>query len=134
MEIARRAVEAWNSVFLSETDPLPFLHDYFQNDVVLDFSRRLLDGEVYHGYDGAQSFLEQLREPWDDLQINAEEVFDAGDAVVFFTRIAGRARKAGITIDAPIAYLGVFRDGKISQLEYFGEDRAGCLEAAGLRE
>ena len=40
--------------------------------------------------------------------------------------------KSGIKLSQSVGQLWTFRDGKIVRDQYFGEDRAACLEAAGL--
>lgn len=134
LDFVRRAIEGWNSFFKQGTDPAPLLREFLDPDVTLEFSRRLIEAEVYRGHVGARRFLEQVREPWDDFQISPEQVLDAGDRVVVFSRVVGHAKQTGISIDSTVAHLLTVRAGKLTHIEYFGEDRAACLEAAGLSD
>jgi uncharacterized protein len=134
VEVVRRGIEAWNSFFREGTDPIPHLREFCDPDVTLEFSRRLVDAEIYRGYEGARRFLEQLREPWGDFRIEPEKFLDARDKVVVFSRVVGHAKQGRISIDSRVAHMCTVRNGKLIQIEYFGDDRAACLEAAGLSE
>ena len=132
VELVRRGIEAFNLYFKERTDPIPRLREFCDPGIEIDFSRRLVDAETYRGYEGAARFAEQLREPWDDFGIEPQEFLDAGDVVVVFSRMVGRAASSGIKVDAEVGHVCTVRDGKIVHIEYFGEDRAACLQAAGL--
>jgi ketosteroid isomerase-like protein len=131
-QLVRDFIEVWNAFFRDGGDPAAHLRTFFDPAVEIDFSRRQLDAEVYRGYDGAARFLEELREPWEEFRIEPEELIEAGDAVVAFGNVTGRAKQSGITIDTAVGYLVSLREGRIASIVYFGEDRAACLEAAGL--
>ena len=60
-----------------------------------------------------------------------EEIIDAGNSVVLFTNMIG-VSKSGIKLSQRVGQVWTFRDGKIVRDQYFGEDRAACLEAVGL--
>lgn len=60
-----------------------------------------------------------------------EEIFDAGDSVVVFTRDSG-VSKSGIEVANRVGQVSTFRNGKMVSYRYFGEDRLACLKAAGL--
>jgi ketosteroid isomerase-like protein len=57
---------------------------------------------------------------------------DAGESVVLFTHNTGLAKSSGIRFGIRVGHVFTFRNGKIVRCQYFGEDRAACLEAAGL--
>jgi len=132
VEIVRAGIEAFNSYFKEGTDPTPRLREFFDPQIEIDFSRRLIDAETYRGYEGAVRFAEQLREPWDDLRIEPREYLDGGERLAVFSRMVGRASQSGIRVDTQVGHVCTLRDGKIIRLDYFGDDRAACLEAAGL--
>jgi ketosteroid isomerase-like protein len=134
VELVRRSIEAFNTYFTEGTDPIPRLRQFCDPEIEIDFSRRPVDAETYRGYEGAARFAEQLREPWDDFRINPKEFLDAGEKVAIFSQMVGRASQSGITVDAPVSHVCTVRDGRVVRLEYFGDDRAGCLRAAGLSE
>lgn len=133
VEIARRAMDALNraDLMVGRRDPLPTLREFCDPDVEWDFSRRGVDPEIYHGYEGWLRIAEQFGDAWRELRMEIEEVIDAGDNVVLFTNMIGLS-KSGITLSQRVGQVWTFRDGKIVRDRFFGEDRAACLEAAGL--
>jgi ketosteroid isomerase-like protein len=132
VQVVRHGIEAWNAVFNQGADPLTALREFCDPDIEIDFSRRLVDAETYRGYGGAQRFLEQLREPWEEFRIEVGDCIDTGEKVAIIGQLIGRARQSGVTIDSEVAQLCTVRDGRITRIEYFGDDRAGCLTAAGI--
>ncbi len=135
VEIARRAMDAlseWN-LMVGGADPLPVLQEFCDSEVEWDFSRRGVDPEIYHGYDGWLRIAEQFGDAWHELRFETQELIDAGDSVVIFSYMAGVA-KSGISLGINVGQVWTFRDGKIIRDEYFGEDRTACLRAVGLEE
>jgi ketosteroid isomerase-like protein len=133
MEIAKRAMNSFNysNFVLSGATPFPSLREFCDPDVEWDFSRRVIDGDIYHGYEGWMRFAEGVREACQEFRFAAEEIVDAGESVVVISRNTGLA-ESGIRLDAGVAQTLTFRDAKVVTYRYFGEDRAACLEAVGL--
>jgi ketosteroid isomerase-like protein len=132
VEIAERAMDTFNRLGgFASSDPLPFLREFCDPDVEWDFSRRGVDPEIYHGYEGWLRIAEQFRDAWQELRMEVEEIIDAGDSVVLFTHNTGLS-KSGIRLGVRVGYVVTVRDGKVVRFQYVGEDRAACLKAAGL--
>jgi ketosteroid isomerase-like protein len=133
VQIARRAVDALNQsdLMVGGSDPLPTLREFCDPDVEWDFSRRGVDPEIYHGYEGWLRIAEQFGDAWQELHLEIDEIIDAGENVVLFTNMVGLS-KSGIKLSQSVGQVWTFRDGKIVRDRYFGEDRAACLEAVGL--
>ena len=74
-------------------------------ELVVDFSRRRIDPFVAHA---------------------------AGNKVFAFIRMTSRGKGSGALVEAHVANVWTFRDGKVIEFAYFGEDRAAAVEAAGL--
>ena len=113
------------------------LLDLLAPDFVVDFSRRLVDPFVARDLDpeALTAFFNEARETWGDLPAwEPEELIDAGDKVFAFIRTSARGKASGAEVEARVANVWTFRDGKPVELKYFGEDRAAALEAAGLGE
>ena len=111
------------------------LMDLVGPDFVVDFSRRRVDPFVVTL---DQEVLDALRrevlEPWEAPPTwEPQELVDAGDKVFAFIRTRARGKASGVEVDAHVANVWTFRDGKPVEFTYFGEDREGALEAAGLR-
>ncbi len=129
MEIARRAAEAFNQ---RDVDGL------FAELATPDFEWfpaivRALGGGGYRGREGVEEFAADTRENWEELQTVPEEFRDLGNCVLVLGRIVGRGRGSGVPVDAPIANILDFRDGRIWRSRvYF--DRAEALRVAGRQE
>jgi len=135
VEIAKRAIDALNQsdLMVGGGDPLPTLRAFCDPDVEWDFSRRGVDPEVYHGYDGWLRIAAQFGEAWQELRLEIEEIIDAGDNIVLLTNMIGLS-KSGVKLDQTVGQVWTFRHGKIVSDRFFGEDRVSCLKAAGLQE
>jgi ketosteroid isomerase-like protein len=112
------------------------LMDLVGPDFVVDFSRRRADPFVESLHQEALDALRPaLLETWEAPPTwEPQELVDAGDKVFAFIRTRARGRASGVEVDAQVANVWTFRDGKPVEFKYFGEDRAAALEAAGLRQ
>jgi ketosteroid isomerase-like protein len=105
-------------------------------DFVVDFSRRRVDPFVETlDQDALDALRPALLDTWEAPPTwEPQELVDAGDKVFAFIRTRARGRASGVEVDAQVANVWTFRDGKPVEFKYFGEDRAAALEAAGLAE
>jgi ketosteroid isomerase-like protein len=110
--------------------------DLVAPEFVLDFSRRLLNPVVARGRDEVRAFVESEGQMWEGghLAYQPKELIDAGDKVLAFVRVGGRGQASGVEVEAYTWNVLTFRDGKPVEFQYFGDDRAAALEAAGLSE
>jgi ketosteroid isomerase-like protein len=105
-------------------------------DLVVDFSRRRVDPFVAHGLNDPvlTTFQTQTSEVWEGPPTwEPVELIGAGDKVFAFIRTRGRGKGSGALVEAQVANVWTFRDGKVIDFTYFGEDRAAAVQAAGLR-
>ena len=130
MEIVRRAYAA-----LTQGDG-DTLHHLVAPEFVADNSRRLVEPVVVRGRDEAlASYLSQAQEAWDDWPVwEPEELIDVDDKVLAFIRTSARGKGSGVEVEAHVWNLWTFRDGKVVEWKYYGDDQAAALEAAGLSE
>ncbi len=105
-----------------------------QPDFVWDVSRLgWPDKQIYSGAEGANQFLAEWADAWDDWALAAEDFFDAGECVVVIVNQQGRSKATGIPVDMRFAQVWSFRDGQAFRMQmYSSVDEA--LEAAGLSE
>jgi ketosteroid isomerase-like protein len=89
-------------------------------------------GGLYRGHDGVRELWRDVRNVFGGYRNDPEELIDAGDKVVAFICISGRGTLSGVEVEARIAHVFTFSDGKILRVQSF-EDRAEALRAAGLR-
>ncbi len=109
--------------------------DLLPPDLVIDLSRRLIDPVVLRGPDEMRAFYRDLDATWaDGARLEVEELLDAGEKVLVLIRFSGRGKTSGAEVQALVWNLWTFRDGEPVKWTYFGDDRAGALEAAGLSE
>jgi ketosteroid isomerase-like protein len=101
--------------------------------IELDLSRRGIDPEIYHGHEGFLRLRAQDAEAWQLSRSELEDAIDAGDRVVVFTHNTGLAR-SGLRLGVRVGHVLTLSGRKIVRWEYFGEDRAAALKAAGLEE
>jgi ketosteroid isomerase-like protein len=87
-------------------------------------------GGIYRGHDGVRELWADVRNIFADYRNDPEQIIDAGDKVVAFICIRGRGARSGAKVEARIAHVFTFRDGRILRVESF-EDREEALGAAG---
>jgi ketosteroid isomerase-like protein len=127
-ELAAAALEA-----LNRRDPdalLALSHPEYE------FRSRLVavEGGVYSGPTGFQTYFRDLEESFTDMAWEMEEITDApGDAFVVVMRFRGVGRESGVPFDFQTFQVWTLRDGKVSgNTVYASRDEA--LEAVGLWE
>jgi len=110
------------------------LAPYFQPDLeIVNFSEGPLT-KPYRGHAGMRQWVSESFAEIDDAWVELDEVLASGQShVVITVRFHGTMGFSGIPVDAPLAVLYRFRDGKIDYVQGF-TDSAEALEAAGLSE
>ena len=88
-------------------------------------------GEEYHGLDGIARSWEGWMEDYDWLQVELEDIIDAGEYVVSIHKAQARMRHTGLEFASPLAYVYTFHEGKCVRAETF-VDVAAALKSAGL--
>jgi uncharacterized protein len=104
-------------------------------DVEFDVSRDIwgavMGGGHYRGVEGVRAWMLDLYAAWEQMDIDLEELIEAGDDVVAVIRVAGRGRVSGIEMEYRPAGVWTIRDGRIVRVVWF-VDRDEALEAAGI--
>jgi ketosteroid isomerase-like protein len=86
----------------------------------------------HRGHDEVRRFMEDMREPFEEVMVEPDEWFDHGDRIVVFLRIRARPRGSDAVAENRVGHLWTMRDGKVIRCETFPR-REEALEAAGLR-
>jgi ketosteroid isomerase-like protein len=122
----KATLEAWNrgEADVSLLDPEIAYEDTILPDHV---------GETYHGYEGVARATERWLEPFESLTIQLERLIGSGDRFVSIHQVWMRALHTGIELEATLAYVWTFREGRVIHLKSYWEP-AEALEAAGLSE
>jgi ketosteroid isomerase-like protein len=105
--------------------------DCCTEDVVFDWSRRMLDGEVVTGRAENQRFLQGFLELFDEIQIPADELTDLGGGLVLLFGVARfKGRASGLDVEAAAANLWTVRDGKVAHFRFY-QTKEDALADAG---
>jgi ketosteroid isomerase-like protein len=81
---------------------------------------------VYLGHSGVRSWHRDLQDGWgEELWIEPEAYYEAGDGTLTFHVLRGRGRQSGADVEMPAAHLCRWRDGLIVYFQgYRDRDRA----------
>lgn len=126
VEIVRRVYEMMNAADEAAAEKL------LSPDVVWVPDPRV-GHDPWEGRDAVIGFFRDQAEMFEDLHIEIERLFDAGDRVVAFIRITGEGRTSRAPMQIRIGHVWTIRDGTAVKGEGFG-DRDEALEAAGLED
>ena len=127
VEIAKRMVAAFNQRDI----------DFFMQATTSDFewfpALSAVEGEVFRGREGIDTYWGRLDEAWEDYRLVADEYRDLGDSVLILGRMVGRGRGSGVPVETPMGTLGDYRDGKCWRIRAY-LNHGEALRAAGLAE
>ena len=127
-ELVRRVVDATNrrdpDAFVATLSP-----DVEWEDTLFWTEPR----RTFRGRAGVREWLDQVWEPWADLQMEAHEITDASDGRLFVGfGLTARGRESGAETQIHLWTVSWIADGKVARRRSF-RSRADALEAAGLR-
>ena len=125
VEIARRAIEAWN------IGDMGGLRDLYDPDAVYVLPPDWIDAGPYLGRDAIMEQFAELRGIWGGSSFDRIDILDAGDRVVVQVAFHGDAR--GLPLTEDFAWVYTLREGLITRLELF-RSKPAALEAVGLSE
>jgi ketosteroid isomerase-like protein len=75
---------------------------------------------TFRGHDGVREWLDVVRRDWKTLTVTYSEVHEANQwCVVGVGRVSGTAADGARTLDAPLACVGEFRDGRLVHARAF---------------
>ena len=119
VEIVRRALEAFSggdaATFAALTTP----------DIEWATGLGAVEGEVFHGHEGVETYFARLASAWDSFEFHAEEYRELGDVVLVLGRLEGHGRGGGVPVDSPVGAVWEVRDGRIWRLRaYLDQDEA----------
>ena len=114
VDVVRAVVAAFNSGDFAAA------MEMCTDDVEFDWSRRMLDGEVFTGREELRRFLQGTMEIFDEIHIPDDELTDLGDDVVLLVGTARfKGRASGLDVEASAANLWTVRDGKVSHFRFY---------------
>jgi ketosteroid isomerase-like protein len=128
LDIVRRHFEA-----RSDGDIDAMVRD-MDAQVELDLTRSIAPYRgSYRGHEAVGGLVQTLREAWDEMTWEPEELIEAGDRVVAVLRMSGRGKGSGIEARARGANVFTIRNGKIIRVQVF-QDKHDALETVGLQQ
>jgi ketosteroid isomerase-like protein len=125
-DVALRAAELFG---LRDTDALCRLMDPDVEWVTLMGSQ--VEAAIYRGHAGVRQYFVVAADAWDSLQLEPNELVEAGDDVVILGTAVGKGRASGAEVRLPVAIRFKMRHGKIMYCETC-TDQAAALREAGL--
>ena len=127
VEIVKRLIDAFN-----ERDV-----EGFAEATTADFewitSMAAVEGEIFWGREGIDTYFARMREAWDEFLALADDYRDLGERVLWQGRLEAKGLGSGVPVSAPLDILYDLRDGKISRMHSY-LDHNEALRAAGLEE
>jgi ketosteroid isomerase-like protein len=127
VEIAQRMIDAYNC------GDVGAFADLATPDFEWLTSMGAIEGEVFRGREGIETYFANLSDAWEELRLYADEFRDLGDRVVWLGRIRGRGRSSHAHVDAPMGVVADMRGGKTVRIRSY-LDQGEALRAAGLEE
>jgi ketosteroid isomerase-like protein len=129
LDVLRAAYDAWNRADLTR-----FVESFTEDVEVHPFLGRGLVASTYHGHDGLRSWYADANEPWERLDVEAEEFQELDDGrVAVFVRATGEGIGSRALVEARIVHVIGFRDGRIARLDGYA-NREMALQALGLAQ
>ncbi len=126
----KRVAEAWDrrdvEAMLAELDPEVEFHPGLPAFLGGDATVRC-------GHEGVRKHLQDLDEHFSEFKNEYSEIRDLGERLLAFGRMRARGKVSGAEVDAPLAYVIEFRNGKAIRIRTY-LDPTEALEAAGLSE
>jgi ketosteroid isomerase-like protein len=109
------------------------LFSILDENVEWDYVGAFPEIQTAHGPAEVREFLRGWSAAFDDFGFQAEEMVDAGDAVVVHVRQWGRGKDTGAEVENHAWQSFTFRDGKVVHCRGY-ETKGEALEAAELSE
>ena len=127
VEIAARAIEAWNQLdlegFMGVWHPEAEWRPAFPKGTEGT-------GSVFSGLDGIREAWHNVRTAWSVYRVDPDEVRMVGDSLLVLGRIHARGEASGIEINSAWSAVLQYRDGKvISAWDWL--DHESALDAVG---
>jgi ketosteroid isomerase-like protein len=90
-----------------------------------------LDG-VFFGPEGVRAALEEVAADWEDLSYDLLDVVELGDRVLVLLRMRARVRDSQAELDAQVAHVWQFRDGRAVRWDVYADHAAARRAFNGL--
>jgi ketosteroid isomerase-like protein len=125
VDIVRRALDAFSR---GDADSFVALTT---SDLEWKTGLGAVEGEVFRGHDGVQTYFARLDSAWDEFRFIAEEYREGEGRVLALGRLEGRGRGGGVPVVSPVGAVWDLREGLIWRLRAY-LDQAEAERIAGL--
>jgi len=107
----------------------------YADDIVWEVSARraIVMDRAYHGHEGVRRFWRDALVAFGEVDLDVEELIDAGDRVVALIREREIGRSSGVPVEASHAAIWTLAEGKVVRMQVF-DDRDQAFKAVGLEE
>jgi ketosteroid isomerase-like protein len=123
-DVMRRAIDAFNR---RDTDAALELVD-----PEVELESALVEKQVYRGHEGMRKYRRNLDDTWSEWHTANDDLLELPDGrVLHLYTIVGKGKGSGVEIEAHIAMLWAFRDGRLRHGKVF-LDQNEARAAAGL--
>jgi ketosteroid isomerase-like protein len=116
-------------------DVAPF--QVYAEDIVWDVSnarRAAMNPKpVYRGHEGVREFWRDALSAFGAVDLEVEELIDAGDQVLAVIREREVGRTSGVPVETTHLAVWTLADGEVIRMQLF-DDRQAAVQAAGLAE
>jgi ketosteroid isomerase-like protein len=128
LETLRQILEAFNSKDIERA--LALTHPDFDLEVPPDLSA---EPDSYRGHDGMRRYWESFEDVMDEIRIEPEQLFDAGEAVVVAIHLTAKGRRTAIAVEQRSAGVWTICDGKVIRIRAY-RSLSEALKGVGLPE
>jgi len=107
----------------------------YADDIVWEVSagRALVMDRVYHGHEGVRKFWRDALSAFGEVDLDVEELIDAGGQVVAVIREREIGRASGVPVEASHTAVWTLVDGKVIRMQVC-DDRDEAFKVVGLEE
>ena len=128
VEIAKRVIDAFNR---RDVDAI---FECVNPDVEWFPAMSVTFGGGLRGREGIESYVREVSDTWEEYRVVVQDFRELADErVLALSRIEGRGAGSGGLVDAEMAQVFDFRDGRIARVRTY-LDHSKALEAVGLSE
>jgi ketosteroid isomerase-like protein len=125
LDTVREMIDAFNSTDLDRM--LALADPEFEAAVPPELSA---EPDTYRGHEGIRRYFASFQEVMDEISFEAEDLWDAGGAVILTLTLSAFGRHSSIPVRQRLAQVWRVRDGRVLAVESYAH-REQALEAAG---
>jgi ketosteroid isomerase-like protein len=79
----------------------------------------LIGRKIHRGHDGLRRFFAELREVWDQIEWEIQDLIDAGEHVILVAKQRSRGRTSGAEVTGSAVGVWTLDNGKVVRVVWF---------------